>query len=236
MAVKARRRRRKGRSGAGRIAARFALAVVAIPALYLFAALVGGLITVNRGWVEPERGVTVYVADNGVHADLVLPVVAAGLDWDRFVGRDDALTAPADARWIAFGMGEREVYLNTPTWADLKARTAVRALTRGERIMHVEWVRDPTAHAREIRLTPEQYRRLFAAIRTGFRDNRAQLVPGRHYGPRDAFYLGHGKASAIDTCNQWVASRLRIAGVRAPLWSPFVQGLTWRYREPGHRT
>ncbi|MDQ3077986.1 MAG: DUF2459 domain-containing protein, partial [Pseudomonadota bacterium] len=51
------------------------------------------------------------------------------------------------------------------------------------------------------------------------------------YGPRDAFYEGFGRATAIDTCNQWVASRLRLAGVKAPPWSPFAEGLTWRYRE-----
>ena len=26
------------------------------------------------------------------------------------------------------------------------------------------------------------------------------------------------------------ATRLRLAGVKAPLWSPFVKGLVWRYR------
>jgi hypothetical protein len=39
-----------------------------------------------------------------------------------------------------------------------------------------------------------------------------------------------GKANAISTCNQWTTDRLRVAGVEAPLWSPFVQGLVWRYR------
>lgn len=227
MAIKARRRRRKS-IGWGR---RVALALAVIPLAYLLAALVGGLVPVNRGWTEPERGITIYVADNGVHADLVLPVRAAGLDWDRFVSRDGARAAPADARWIAFGMGEREVYLNTPTWADLTPRTVARALTRGERIMHVEWARDPAYAARAITLRPAEYRRLFAAVREGFRDNRAQLVPGKGYHDGDAFYLGAGTASAINTCNQWAAGRLRLAGVKAPLWSPFVQGLTWRYRE-----
>ena len=236
MAVKARRRRRKARSGKRRIGRWLLLALLAIPALYLLGALVGGLVPVNRDWTEPDEGIAIFVADNGIHADLVLPVRAAGLDWDRFVDRSDARAAPVDARWIAFGMGEREIYLNTPTWADLKARTAVRALTRGERIMHVQWVRDPTYSARVITLRPEEYRRLFAAIRAGFRDNRAQLVPGRGYHDGDAFYLGVGKSSAINTCNQWAANVLRIAGVKAPLWSPFVQGLTWRYRKADQRT
>jgi len=226
MAGKARRRTRK----AGRWWGRALLVFAAVPALYLFAALVGALIPVNRNWVEPDQGVTIYIADNGVHADLVLPIRAAGLDWDRFVDRSGARAAPADARWIAFGMGEREVYLNPPTWADLTPRTVLKSMTRGERIMHVEWVRDPTYSARAVTLRPEEYRRLFAAIRAGFRDSRAQLVPGKGYHESDAFYLGHGHASAINTCNQWAADRLRLAGVKAPLWSPFVQGLVWRYR------
>ena len=51
------------------------------------------------------------------------------------------------------------------------------------------------------------------------------------YGQGDAFYDGVGRASAVQTCNQWLASRLRLAGIKAPLWSPFVEGLVWRYRK-----
>ena len=214
--------------------ARIALAILAIPLAYIFAALIGGLIPVNASWREPDKGVTIYVANNGVHADLVLPANAEGLDWRPLVPRSDMANVPADAEWIAFGAGERRVYLETPTWGDLSIKTAAIALTGGERVMHVEWVENPAYAARAIRLTPEQYRRLWAAIREGFQldaDGRPIRIDHPGYGPRDAFYRGSGKANAIHTCNQWAASRLRLAGVKAPLWSPFVQGLVWRYRE-----
>ena len=225
------RRRRKSNLGK-----RVALALLAIPALYLLAALIGALVTVNSNWREPDTGVTIYLADNGVHADLILPASAQGLDWRPLLPRSDFADVPTDAGWIAFGAGERRVYLDTPTWGDITPRTAWAALTGGERVMHVEWTRDPGYAAREIRLTPEQYRRLWAAIRAGFvLDGAGKPIRIDHpgYGPRDAFYEGYGKASAIDTCNQWVASRLRLAGVKAPAWSPFAEGLTWRYREAG---
>ncbi len=157
-----------------------------------------------------------------------------GLDWRPIVPKADFTNVPADAQWVAFGAGERRVYLETPTWGDLSVRTAAVALTGGERVMHVQWVHDPAYSAREIRLTPEQYRRLWASIRAGFELNaRGKPVRIDHpgYGMGDAFYRGVGKANAVDTCNQWAASRLRLAGVEAPLWSPFVQGLVWRYRE-----
>jgi uncharacterized protein (TIGR02117 family) len=226
------RRRRRSRKLSW--LARIALAILAIPLLYIFAALIGGLVPVNASWKEPERGITIYVANNGVHADLVLPAEAQGLDWRPLVPKSDMANVPTDAQWIAFGAGERRVYLETPTWGDLSIKTAAIALTGGERVMHVEWVGDPAYAARAIRLTPEQYRRLWAAIRAGFSlDASGKPIRIDHpgYGPRDAFYFGTGKANAIHTCNQWAASRLRVAGVKAPLWSPFVQGLVWRYRE-----
>ncbi|MDQ3077985.1 MAG: DUF2459 domain-containing protein, partial [Pseudomonadota bacterium] len=133
------RRRRKRIS----LAKRIALGLLAIPALYLLAALIGGVASVNRDWREPDTGVTIYLADNGVHADLILPAVAGGLDWRPLLPATDFAAVPADANWIAFGAGERRVYLDTPTWADITPRTIWAALTGGERVMHVEWTSDP---------------------------------------------------------------------------------------------
>jgi len=224
-------RRRKSRSS---IIRRLVIAVLALPVAYLIAALIGSLIPVNAAWHEPEEGITIYLADNGVHADLILPVRAQGLDWAPLVPRSDMADARPEMEWIAFGAGERRVYLDTPTWADMSLRTAWAATTGGERVIHAEYTADPAYAAREIRLTPEQYRRLWAAIRAEFRlDGSGHPVRIDHpgYGPRDAFYDGIGRASALSTCNNWVAGRLRLAGVKVPVWSPFAQGLVWWYRE-----
>jgi uncharacterized protein (TIGR02117 family) len=214
--------------------ARIAFAILAIPLLYIFVALIGGLIPVNAGWEEPDEGITIFVASNGVHADLILPANAQGLDWRPLVPKSDMASVPTDARWIAFGAGERRVYLETPTWGELSIKTAAIALTGGERVMHVQWVSNPAYAAKEIHLTPEQYRRLWASIRSEFQlspEGRPIRIDHPGYGFGDAFYHGVGKANALNTCNQWTADRLRVAGVKAPLWSPFVQGLAWRYRE-----
>lgn len=229
-----RRRRRKSNWPV-----RITLAILAVPAFYIVAAIIGALIPMNSGWQEPDEGVTIYLANNGVHADLVLPANAEGLDWRPLVPKSDFRNVPADARWVAFGAGERRVYLDTPTWWDLTPRTTWAALTGGERVMHVQWVRNPAYSAKQIRLTPEQYRRLWASIRSEFQlgpDGKPIRIDHPGYGFGDAFYHGIGNANAISTCNQWSADRLRVAGVKAPLWSPFVQGLVWRYREPGQST
>ena len=228
------RRRRKGK--AGRWVGRLLTALLAVPAFYLVAALLGSVIPVNSGWTEPDRGTAVYIADNGVHADIIMPVEAQGLDWKPFIPRSDFTAPEPNAHWIAFGSGEQRVYLDTPTWWDIRPRTIWAALAGGRRVMHVEYVSSPAYAARVIRLRPEEYRRLWAAIRADFmlnRRGRPQRVDHPGYGPADAFYRATGKANALRTCNAVVANWLRLAGVETSLWPPFVNGLTWRYRQTG---
>ncbi len=231
--------RQRRKTKAGKWVGRALSAILALPALYLLAALVGSLVPVNRGWTEPAQGTTIYLADNGIHADILLPVRAEGLDWAPLLPTSDFAAPARNAQWIAFGSGEERVYLNTPTWWDITPRTIWSALTGGRRVMHVEYVPSPTYAVREIRLRPEEYRRLWAAIRADFAldgRGRPERIAHPGYGPSDAFYRAVGKESAARTCNFWVGRWLRLAGVKVSLWPPFVPGLLWRYRRTGQST
>jgi uncharacterized protein (TIGR02117 family) len=226
------RRRRKGKWG--KWVGRLLTLVLALPAIYMTAALVGSLVPVNRGWSEPQQGTTIYIADNGIHADLILPIDAQGLDWRPLIPASDFAAADPDAGWIAFGSGEKQVYLDTPTWWDLKPRTVWSALTGGQRVMHVEYVPSPYYAVRQLRLRPEEYRRLWAAIRASFaldEHGRPQRIDHPGYGPADAFYRATGKPNAVRMCNAVAAHWLALAGVETSVWPPFVNGLVWRYRK-----
>jgi uncharacterized protein (TIGR02117 family) len=225
--------RRRRKRNAGKWVGRAITILLALPALYLAAALAGSLIPVNRGWQEAAQGTTIYLADNGVHADIIMPAKAQGLDWTPLVPKRDFAAADPDARWIAFGSGEQRVYLDTPTWWDLTPRTSWAGVVGGKRVMHVEYVRSPEYAVRRIRLRPEEYRRLWGAIRADFArgpSGRPQRIDHPGYGPADAFYRATGRANAIRTCNAVVADWLRLAGVETSLWPPFTSGLVWRYR------
>lgn len=223
-------RRRKGRGrkrGPGR---RLLLALAAIPLTYLLFALAGSLLPVNSGWEEPAEGTTVYLRSNGIHVDIVMPARAQRLEWGEVLPPGDVQAPPLPVRWYGFGAGERRVYLETPSWGDLTARTVWAAMTGGERVLHVDQTAEPGLDLRAIRLRPEEYRRLWAAIRAEF-DGPPRRLDHPGYGPDDAFYQGRGKASAVHTCNQWVADKLRLAGVKTSVWTPFAHGLLWRYRQ-----
>lgn len=224
-----------------RVAGRILVAILAAPAAYMLAALIGSLVPVNNSWSEPNDGITIYLADNGIHTDIVMPAQVGSLDWREFI--DPAGTGALfeeNPEWVAFGTGEEKVYLETPTWWDIRPKTVWSALTGGRRVAHVEWARDPQSFAgRAIRLRPAEYRRLWSAIRADFeRDESGRPVRINHagYGCCDSFYRAGGRFSAFSTCNTWVADKLRLAGVETSLWPPFTKGLLWRYRRTDQST
>ena len=86
------KRRRKAKSG--KWVGRLLSLLLAIPAAYLVAALIGSLVPVNRGWSEPEQGTTVYLIANDIHTDIVMPINAGGLDWGRLFPTRDFSAIP----------------------------------------------------------------------------------------------------------------------------------------------
>ena len=86
------------------------LALAAVPGLYLLAALLGSLIPVNRGWQEPHRGITIYLADNGIHADIIMPAVAEDLDWRPLVPKRDFASPDGELGYFSkqFDVYDRE--------------------------------------------------------------------------------------------------------------------------------
>jgi uncharacterized protein (TIGR02117 family) len=214
----------------------FALAVLlAIPFTYLDAALVLGLLPANPFWSQAEQGVTIFIRTNGVHTWIVMPKVSETIDWRPYAPPAHL----ADPRYgaashIAVGYGNRQFYLDTPTWADLSPSTAFWAMAgSGPTLLHVEHIHhpEPDEITRPIVLRPEEYRRLAAFIAARFHrgaDGRPVPLLGRGYGPSDIFYEANGGYSFVMTCNEWTGRALRHAGVRTGLWTPLEQSIMWR--------
>ena len=209
--------------------------LLALPFVYAFAALLLGLIPANASWHEPEQGVDIFLRTNGVHTWIVVPKTNAIMDWRPYVPGEhleDPRYGAADH--VAFGYGNREFYLNTPTWGDLSPRTAALALFgSGPSLLHVEHDHQPrpTEDTRPLTVTPDQYRRLAGYIRARFDlgpDGRTIPLPGRGYNRWDMFYEANGGYSFVMTCNEWTGRALRQAEIRMGLWTPFAQSIMWR--------
>jgi uncharacterized protein (TIGR02117 family) len=199
--------------------------VLLLLALYFLVALVG-LIPVNNDFQPTADGVEITVTSSEIHADFVLPIRNETVDWSQHFPASDFAEDVSGATRVAIGWGNKEFYLETPTWGDLKAGTVVRALFwPSASCMHVYLKEGDAvpANARKTRISHEQYRLLVEYIRAKFRRDEAGrflCIKGRGYGYNDAFYEAHGSYHAFSTCNCWVGGGLKGAGVRTGWFTP----------------
>ena len=194
--------------------------------LFALAGWIGSSIPRNGDWREPEQGIEILVGTNGVHTELVLPLVTPEKDWRADFPAADFPVPRYDSTHVAVSWGEREVFLNTPTWWDLSPGTVLRIVgVGGEGLLHVaHYVRPaPSDDNRPVTLTPAEYRRLVDAIERSL--PRGERVRYDGYGPHDVFYDAPGEYTASNTCNQWTSNMLAAAGVRTGWWTPFAGGV-----------
>ena len=209
-------------------------ALLALPlaiGLFLSAAWIGSSVPRNPDRLPVSDGITIMVETNGIHTGIVMPVVTEVEDWrhtfpSASMPRDDG-QLPTH---VAIGWGEKEVFLNTPTWSDLKVATAVRILFRGgDGLMRVgHYVRPaPSPYHRPITLRPAEYRRLVEKV-------KAALPPLPDDSPRHSYdsyevgarnYDAAGRYTMANTCNQWVGDTLAYAGLEIGAWTPLAGGV-----------
>jgi uncharacterized protein (TIGR02117 family) len=219
---------------AGRIAAWALAALALVVSLFVLFGWIGSSIPRNAAWKEPESGVEIMVETNGIHTALVLPLVTQEKDWRSDFPASDIAASGRPYTHVSVSWGEREVFLNTPTWWDLSPVTVLRiAGVGGDGLLHVaHYVRPaPSRDARPLRLTRGQYRRLVTAIERSLPQGQRISYPG--YGLQDVFYEAPGHYTATNTCNQWTSNTLARAGVRTGWWTPFAGGVMKWIRAPG---
>jgi uncharacterized protein (TIGR02117 family) len=191
---------------------------------YFLAGWIGSSLPRNAGWHEPAQGVEVLVETNGVHTAIVMPLVTLQKDWRADFPATDVIASDQPYTHVSVSWGEREVFLDTPTWADLSPLTVLRIIAvGGEGVLHVaHYVRPaPDATIRPLRLSEADYVRLVRRIEREIppRSGRRRY---RGYGEDDVFYDGLGRYTPIHTCNAWTGDMLAAAGMRMGRWTPFA--------------
>ena len=205
----------------------WALAVLAsLVTLFLLAAWIGSAIPRNSGWEEPEAGVEIMIETNGVHTAVVMPLVTQQKDWSADFPASDLGAPYRPYTHVSVSWGEREVFLNTPTWADITPSTIIGAAVGGDSLLHVgHYVRPaPADWIRPMRITEAQYARLVAVIeRQIMPRGEREAYPG--YYASDVFYDAPGTYHIGNTCNQWTSDTLAAAGIRTGRWTPLAGGV-----------
>ncbi|PHI20423.1 TIGR02117 family protein [Lewinellaceae bacterium SD302] len=213
---------------------RFLALLIILIVIYLLAAFLLPMISVDAEPVTDTKNKTAYLDGNGVHVDLIFPAVE--LD----PGFLDSITVSPDTKYVAFGWGDQGFYLNTPTWGELKFSTAfVAAFLKSPTAMHLTDHFSTQDDWRVLSLTETQQQELLDYLKTGFaRDEsgRIRLIPDAGYGEHDRFYHGTGHYHAFNTCNTWVNNGLKKIGLRTAIWAVQEDGILRYFPKLGEAT
>ena len=204
--------------------------ILGVPAIYLGIAFGLALVT-PRLALPSGQGIAIYACDNGVHTDLVLPIAGGNIDWRDLLPGPFPRSFSQDT-YLSFGWGSRDFYINTPTWADVRVGTAIKALLWDETVVHVEYRAKPgpAETCGTWMVGTRDYLgivdHVLSSVRGAHRiPGPAPVAPG--YGPNDVFYAANGQYTAIDTCNQWTGQALRAGGAPVAPWTPFSFLVLW---------
>jgi len=208
--------------------AKWIITIILIPIVYFLVALILTYIPVNNEKEFSENNKSIYLNSNGVHLNIIIPkdLLAVKLL--------DGLKYSKNDNYFSFGWGDKNFYLNTPTWNDLTFSNAFQALFfKSSTVIHLarypgikeDWV--------EIKVNQHQLDKINQYIyKTFYFDslNKKILLDNKGYSYNDDFYEAMGSYSCFKTCNSWVNTGLKESDIRACLWTPFDFGLLNMYK------
>lgn len=185
--------------------------------LYFLAAFICSSISVN----ELSSGqYTIFLNTNGVHLDIIIPIQNINPELKS------GMSFKPNTRYVSYGWGDRNFYLNTPTWGDLTFSTAFNAMfLESETLMHVTFYGYQKRKWVKIKISDEQLKSLNNLINKSFHGDSKAMIQNAGYGDNDEFFEATGSYSCFYTCNTWVNSILKKSGIKACLWTPFDSAL-----------
>lgn len=181
---------------------------------------------------DQKEEVKIYIQSNGVHTDVVVPLINALKDWTKLIDTSD-FQLNKNATFIAFGWGDKGFFLDTPTWAELRASTALKAIfLPSPCAMHVELKMNEPSEKDNVRgalISKENYLNLADYIENSFelRSNKPRRIEGASYWGYDCFYEAKDSYHLFNTCNSWTNGAIKSAGLTTASFAAFPNTVMW---------
>ena len=74
-----------------------------------------------------QATITIYLMRSGSHTDIILPKCNDLVDWNKYFPIENTKSKDTTVKLLALGWGDKDFYLNTPTWGDLTVKTFLNA-------------------------------------------------------------------------------------------------------------
>jgi len=198
-----------------------------IPIMYLIISLILSSIIIDRKLNDENSDKLIYLNTNGVHLDIVIPIknvdslVLSGIKYKQ------------NEKYLSFGWGDENFYINTPTWKDLTFSNAFKAMfLKSPTLMHLTRYKSELSDWIEIKISKTELQKLNSYLLNTFKTNengKKIILKNQGYSSTDDFYKAKGSYSCFKTCNSWVNSGFKESGLTSCLWTPFDFGLITKY-------
>ncbi|WP_109435200.1 MULTISPECIES: DUF2459 domain-containing protein [Aquimarina] len=201
---------------------------LALPMLYIIISLILTYIPVNKQENKNKMTHTVYLNSNGIHLEIII----AKNDLNKTILKDQVYNS--QTRYFSFGWGDKNFYVETPTWADFTFMNGFQALfLNSQALLHVTRYSSVQKNWVAIKINQAQLKQINLYISDTFRldfQNKKVLLPGLGYTKNDDFYEALGNYTCLNTCNSWINTGLKQSNMKACLWTPYDFGLMAMYK------
>ena len=164
---------------------------------------------------------TIYIVYDNVHSDIVFNLKNISDEWIKEL----PIVKNKNQGFIAFGWGDKETYLNTPTWDDIKLSTSLKALfINTPSVMHITYYPNINyfTGVRPIQISSIQSKIVKKSIFKSF-NFKEKFYKGYSY--YDLFYTSPYKYNLLHTCNTWTGHILKDANIIINDWTPFSKNV-----------
>jgi hypothetical protein len=182
--------------------------ILSVATFYYMCCLVLPLIHVNNEYLYKNKGVLIFVAGDGLHSEIIVPVQNEVTNWQT-----------------SFNKTNRR-------WDDMNYLSAFAQLCGfGKSIIHVSYENEYPFNRnfiRKIHIGTEQYARLTDFIKGSFVQNNGELltplsVSGNY--KKEVIYEAQKEFSFFHTCNTWTNNALKSIGFKTGRWTALEGGI-----------
>jgi len=197
--------------------------------LFFLIAFVLTIIPTNSNFKETKNGISIFISTNGVHTNILLPAKTENFNWLEF------LQLKNNCKYIAFGWGDEEFYLNTPTLKDLKLSTAFKAgFLPTKTIMQIYCIKNKPLESEKIikiTLNNKQFNKINNFVKNSFKlDNNKSVIKveaNNKFYFKEQFFEAKGTYSIFNNCNNWTNRALKQAEIKNSIWTPFDKSVMY---------
>lgn len=197
--------------------------------LYMLFSILISYITIHKNTESIEDIKTIYLHSNGVHLSVILP----------FKEMTDSLKKDMNfkrtPKYVKYGWGDENFYLNVPKWKDFKFKYAFGAFfLDNPTVMHITYKYRRRKNWIAVKVSKEELKKINNYITNSFQINLKGdkvLIPQKMYGNNSFFYKAKGSYSPVKTCNTWVNDCFKYSGLKASYWTILDFGLLNKYNK-----